>query len=256
MSEDIAGFYNDLAEDYHLIFEDWERSIERQAGVLGPIIEARAGQAPLKVLDCACGIGTQTIGLARRGHRVTASDLSAAAVARAERETKSRGLDVTFQVADMRNLSSLAETGFDVVLAGDNAVPHLLSDDDLGQAMKSIAAVLKPHGTFLATIRDYDHLLQTRPAFQGPTFVSENGKRRIVHQLWDWNENGYALHLYITVESGASWIAKHYATRYRALQRKELSRSLESSGFCEIEWRLPEATGLYQSMVIARKDAR
>src|SRR5579859_538968 len=90
MSGDIAAFYNDLAEHYHLIFEDWDRSIERQASVLGPLLEARAGAAPLKVLDCACGIGTQTIGLAKRGHRVTGSDLSDAAVARARREAGMR----------------------------------------------------------------------------------------------------------------------------------------------------------------------
>ncbi len=29
MDEQMASFYNDLAEYYHLIFEDWDRSIER-----------------------------------------------------------------------------------------------------------------------------------------------------------------------------------------------------------------------------------
>lgn len=255
MSEEIAAFYNDLAEHYHLIFEDWERSIERQASVLGPVLEARAGPAPLKVLDCSCGIGTQTIGLARRGHRVTGSDLSAAAIARAERETSRRGLDVRFQVADMRNLSSIPESGFDAVLAGDNSLPHLLSDEDLGQALKSIAAALKPRGIFMATIRDYDHLLQSRPAFPGPVFYSRDGRRHIVHQIWDWDGDEYTVHLYITYEAGSSWMAKHYATRYRALQRKELTQSLEWSGFCEVEWLMPHSTGLYEPIVIARKHA-
>ena len=36
-----------------------------------------------RVLDVACGIGTQAIGLARRGFAVTASDVSAGAVRRA-----------------------------------------------------------------------------------------------------------------------------------------------------------------------------
>jgi glycine/sarcosine N-methyltransferase len=258
MSGEIARFYNELAEDYHLIFEDWERSIERQASVLGPVLEARAGPAPLKVLDCACGIGTQAIGLARRGHRVTGSDLSEAAIARGRREESLRGLEVDFHVADMRDLSALAESGFDAVLAGDNALPHLLSDDDLLRALKSIRAVLRPQGIFLATMRDYDDLLRTRPALQGPAFYSKDGKRHIVHQVWDWDGEEYTLHLYITYEAGSAgspWIAKHSATRYRALQRKELSRGLEASGFGEIEWLMPGATGLYQPMVVARKDA-
>ena len=80
MSTDTAGFYDDLAEHYHLIFEDWGRSIERQAGALGPLLENKLARGPLKILDCACGIGTQAIGIAQRGHTVVATDLSKAAV--------------------------------------------------------------------------------------------------------------------------------------------------------------------------------
>jgi len=143
-------------------------------------------------------------------------------------------------------------------VAGDNALPHLLSDEDLVRALVSIRTTLKPQGIFLATMRDYDDLLRTRPALQGPGFYSKDGRRHVVHQVWDWDGNEYMVHLYITYESGSAgspWIAKHYATRYRALQRNELSQRLEASGFCAIEWLMPEATGLYQPMVVARKDA-
>jgi glycine/sarcosine N-methyltransferase len=256
MSADIASFYNELAEHYHLIYEDWDRSIERQASVLGPLLEGWVGPAPLKVLDCACGIGTQTIGLARLGHNVVASDVSAAAIRRAESETSSRGLKVKFHVADMRNLSALPESDFDVVLAGDNSLPHLLSDDDLRQALKDVAALLCPKGVLMATIRDYDNLLHTRPAFRGPTFYSENGRRRIVHQVWDWHGNEYMVHLHLAWEADSSWVTKHYVTRYRALKRDELSESLDKCGFCRIEWLMPESTGFYRTIVIARKEAK
>jgi hypothetical protein len=35
MAEGVKGFYDQLASNYHLIFEDWEASIRRQAAVLG-----------------------------------------------------------------------------------------------------------------------------------------------------------------------------------------------------------------------------
>jgi len=253
MSTDTATFYNDLAEHYHLIYDNWDRSIERQASVLGPLLEERVGPTPLRVLDCACGIGTQTIGIASRGHAVVASDLSDAAVRRAERETRLRGHEVKFHVADMRNLSSLPESEFDAVLVGDNSLPHLLSDDDLSRALRAISSVLKPNGLLLATIRDYDSLLQTRPPVHGPAFYSENGRRRLAHQVWDWNENEYTVHLYLTWDTGSCWEARHYASRYRAITRKELSGRLESSGFRQIEWLMPESTTFYQPIVIARK---
>jgi len=103
----------------------------------------------LRILDCACGIGTQALGLASRGHFVVATDLSAAAVARARREATQRALSLTFDVADMCDLSTVAESGFDVVLAADNALPHL-NENQLQRAASSVAAKLAPGGTFVA----------------------------------------------------------------------------------------------------------
>jgi hypothetical protein len=40
--------------------------------------------------------------------------------------------------------------------------------------------------------------------------------------------------------------------RYRALRRATLSASLERAGFHDIEWLMPEATGFYQPVVLAR----
>ncbi|QHN02783.1 class I SAM-dependent methyltransferase [Granulicella sp. WH15] len=254
MSTDTARFYDDLAEHYHLIFENWGRSIERQAGALGPLLENKLARGPLKILDCACGIGTQAIGIAQRGHTVVATDLSSAAIRRAAREARKLGLDIKFHVADMRDLSALPKSEFDAVLVGDNSLPHLLSDEDLSQALENISIRLKPGGVLLATIRDYDSLLSTRPSFQGPTFYSENETRRIVHQVWDWDGNQYEVHLYLTWNSVSLWTSKHYASRYRAITRAELTQGLESHGFKEIEWLMPEATTFYQPIVLARKE--
>src|ERR1700722_1369179 len=153
------AFYDELAEFYHLMFEDWNRSIAAQAAAIGPLLERYTGKASPYVLDCACGIGTQTIGLAQRGHILVGSDLSKSAVARAKTEARIRDLDVTFHVADMRKLSIIPETGFDAVVIADNALPHLLSQQDLEYATVEIAAKLKDSGILMATLRDYDHLL-------------------------------------------------------------------------------------------------
>lgn len=253
MSEDPVAFYNDLAEHYHLIYDNWDLAIERQAAVLVPLLEERVGPGPLRVLDCACGIGTQTVGIALRGHTVVACDPSEAAVRRAERETHRRGLDVKFAVVDMRALSGLPAGDFDVVLAADNALPHLLSDEDLSRALKNILALLNSRGIFAASVRDYDRLLQIRPAIQGPTFYSDNGKRRVVHQVWDWHGDEYTVHLYLTCDGGSSWVAKHYVTRYRAIRQSELVEMLGASGFDGMEWLTPESTGYFQPIIIARK---
>jgi hypothetical protein len=52
------------------------------------------------VLDAACGIGTQTLGLIAQGFALTASDLSPGAVTRLQQELDARGLHATLRVDD------------------------------------------------------------------------------------------------------------------------------------------------------------
>ena len=66
-------FYDSLAGVYHLLFEDWDRAIARQAGVPDALIRSKCGQSCLVIHDCTCGIGTQAIGLASLGYRVSGS---------------------------------------------------------------------------------------------------------------------------------------------------------------------------------------
>jgi len=75
-----AAFYDALTPFYHLIYPDWHASIARQAQALDSIIRSAGGSKLRTVLDAACGIGTQSLGLAALGYEVTASDLSPAAV--------------------------------------------------------------------------------------------------------------------------------------------------------------------------------
>lgn len=252
MAENILEFYEALAEHYHLIFDDWDSAIERQARILGPLLASQTSVSPLKILDCACGIGTQAIGLAAMGHHVVASDLSRAEVERAQQEALSRSLNISFYASDMTSLLEVAENEFDVVVAMDNALPHL-NVAQLGQAARAIASKLKPKGLFLASIRDYDKLILQRPTIQEPAFYGTDGNRRIVHQVWDWiDADRYAVHLYITTKSGEGWETHHFASEYRCLLREELSDVLRDAGFEVVHWLMPSESGFYQPVVLAR----
>lgn len=61
-------FYDDLAGEYDLIFSDWDGEVGRQGEALDALLGRELGPRGLSVLDCSCGIGTQAIGLALRGH--------------------------------------------------------------------------------------------------------------------------------------------------------------------------------------------
>jgi glycine/sarcosine N-methyltransferase len=252
MGDPTSAFYDDLAESYHLMFQDWAQSIQWQAGVLGPLIEREMPTGGLRILDCACGIGTQTLGLAQRGHTLVGVDLSETAIRRARREAEQRRLSIQFEVADMRDLSSLTATGFDLVLAADNALPHLLNRQDLARAARQIAGKLRDGGLFLASIRDYDQIVNEHPAVPPPAFFEDGGHRRIYHQVWDWtSDRQYTVHLYITQETGAGWTCRHFVSVYRAVLREELTAVLHEAGFGNVRWLLPAESGFYQPLVLA-----
>jgi hypothetical protein len=103
---------------------------------------------------------------------------------------------VPFYVADERHLDELSIGGFEVVISMDNALPHLLSDSDLMEAARQMHATLRPGGTLLASIRDYDQLVRDRPTMQGPAFYSDSDQRRIIFEIWDWaDDRRYTFHL-------------------------------------------------------------
>jgi SAM-dependent methyltransferase len=159
----------------------------------------------------------------------------------------------------MTSLKEVAESGFDVAIAMDNALPHLNSGQ-LAQAAASIRRKLKPDGLFMASIRDYDALSVERPTSQKPVFYGAPGSRRIVHQVWDWaasteEEARYTLPVYITVESERGWKAHHFVSAYRCLLRGELSAALNDAGFADVHWIMPRESGSYQPIVLARSPA-
>lgn len=254
MNEEVRNCYDQLAANYHLVYADWGASIIRQAAAIDTILNREFNCDSLQILDCACGIGTQAIGLAQRGHRVTGCDLSPAAIERARFESAARGLNLPFVVADMLDLTSIPDQEFDSVLCLDNALPHLGSEEDLKQAAKQIRSKLRSGGMLMASIRDYDgDLAGERSVVKGPFFYTDELGRRIVHQVWDWiDERRYTFHLYITREIAGRWESHHYASVYRAVLRDEFTSIVEAAGFTSVNWIQPAESGFYQPLLLAK----
>ena len=246
-------FYDRFANEYHLIFGSWEEEVRRQGKVLDKLLRSETGQGCLSILDCSCGIGTQAIGLALRNHRLTATDLSPCSVKRAKEEAERFGVEIAFGVADFRALEGVEGT-FDAVISCDNALPHMMSQEDLLSAARSIRSKVREGGLFLASIRDYDELLKDRPGATMPKVMNTPEGRRVYFQVWDWEDDGrtYTVNLFLVGEENGRWQTVHHKTIYRALPRGELQKILEVAGFPEVGWKMPAQSGYYQPIVIAR----
>ncbi len=249
-------FYDGLAPAYHLLYADWHQVVREQGEFFNRFIRYRLSYAngeAIRLLDASCGIGTQALGLAQHHFTVTATDLSPQAVERARREAAELGVSIQFGVADFRTLDTDIAGRFEVILSADNAIPHLLTDEDLREACRQFFVKLEDDGLLLLSIRDYDHEIQHKQRATKPR-VMDKGKR-IVFQVWDWNEDGnrYITNQYMMQEKDGQWLTQVNKTVYRALLRSELSEALEAAGFRDIKWHMPPDSGYYQPIVTARK---
>ncbi len=245
-------FYDDMASQYDKLFQDWQAATHEQAVILDRIFRDQGFDQTAHVLDCACGIGTQAIGLAAAGYPVTASDISDGELAEAGKRARQNGVEIRFEHADFCALSEVFPERFDIVIAMDNALPHMLTADALKAAVKSIVGQLRENGIFVASIRDYDSLLMSRPPYSPPYIHQTEKGKRVSFQTWIWDNDNYRLTQYIIDDEDSLQISK-FECEYRATCREELTTLLLSHGCSEVHWKFPDETGFYQPIVIARK---
>lgn len=137
--------------------------VQRRA--LAPWLRVGAGT---RVLEIGCGVGRWTRRLARRGAEVTATDLSPAMLAEAQRRTEATrfGTRCRFLVADASELT--LDGQFDRILCV-TVLQHILDAQRLDSAIRRLADHLTPRGRIV--------LLEVAPMADDPrcnssTFVA------------------------------------------------------------------------------------
>lgn len=247
-------FYDDLSNDYHLIFNNWNDSIAKQAQALDTVIKKYSQKESKTLLDCSCGIGTQVLGLSQLGYKSHGSDLSPEAIKRAELEARNRNLEIAFYIADFTKLEAQVPNTFDVIISCDNSLPHLLSLDQLSLAAKNIFAKTAPGGLFIASIRDYDKILQERPLSLAPTVKVSDSIKTISFQVWDWQEDIYTTNHFTLKGRDDSYETFLRSAKYKAYTRENFGKVFENSGFKNITWLMPEESEYYQPILVASKE--
>jgi SAM-dependent methyltransferase len=233
----MDDFYDRIAPFYHLISPDWDASIERQADQLAEIFRDHWGGGSKSVLDVSCGIGTQAIGLARKGHGVTASDRSAGAIERAREEARRRGVRIDFSVCDMRAAHGHQGRQFDVVISCDNSIPHLLTDAEILTALRQMYACARPGGGCLLTVRDYDREERGTGIVKHYGTREEAGVRYAIFQVWDFRGDVYDLAMYFVADdrSAGPLTAHVMRSRYYAIGTGHLLDLMRQAGFASVE---------------------
>jgi SAM-dependent methyltransferase len=256
MEDQTRHFYDCLADDYHLIFQDWEAAQARQARLIAGWLEAQGIQRNAPILDCACGIGTQVLGLASLEYdQVWGTDISPRAIQRAETEARKKGLHLPFATVDIRNLANWAPQPYRVILAIDNVLPHFLTAADLQCALSHIRDCLAPDGLFIASVRRYDELRSARPKATSIVKSGRKGQRVYTFQEWNWETgtNRYRLdHYTVKQDPIERWQMKKRQAFYRAWSLTELAAAYQKAGYKNIKILKETQSGFYQPVLLAQ----
>jgi SAM-dependent methyltransferase len=166
--EVLAPFYDRYTADYEhdLVLEQIE-AIALEHGLRGR-----------RVLDVGCGTGKSFLPLLARGYDVTACDISPRMVERARGKLDKADAGRVV-VADMRSLPW--RRAFDLVTCLDDGLNYLLGDSELGSALRSMSAALRPGGL---AVFDVNSLRTYRETFSDQ-FVVEAGQT-----VFEWRGEG------------------------------------------------------------------
>jgi len=247
-------FYDELAPFYHLLYGDWERAVNEQGTALAALLSAHGVAHGAPVLDAACGIGTQALGLLSRNYRVTASDISPGAVDRLKREMASRGLKANAYVDDLRTLAHVTPSSMAAVIACDNSIPHLLTDAEILQSFRSCYRCLEPKGVAVFSVRDYASIARKHPDVR-PYGLKQDaaGNRFLAVQVWEWDGDQYDVRMYLTTEArDGACTTRVLRSRYYAVSIGRLCELMKEAGFADVQ-RLDRI--LFQPVLVGHRRA-
>lgn len=167
----VAGFYDRLSPDYDAM-TGFEQRFERERPFFKELVER---QHIRSAIDAGTGTGFHALLLAQLGVEVTAVDLSPNMIASLARHAKDMGITIRTLVAGFSDLPRLIDTPVDAVVTLGNTLAHIMTGEELQEAIVSFAAVLKPEGILFAQLLNYRRILASHETLLNVKEV--NGKR-------------------------------------------------------------------------------
>jgi SAM-dependent methyltransferase len=147
--------YGTLAGVYEWLVPEPLLTPEGSVAAFAEVLEALDPGA--RVLDCAAGTGQLAVGLRLLGFDVTASDASGAMVERTESLAADRRVEVPTVICGWEQLIDRGwSNSFDAVFCVGNSITHAPGQTARRNALRQMAAVLRPGGILVLTSRNWE----------------------------------------------------------------------------------------------------
>lgn len=237
VKNDTNEFYDAIAEYYPYFYRNWEIQLEREGLSLRALFRNKGIE---RVLDASCGTGTQAVAMAQQGFQVVACDPSAGMVRKAQEVAEQYNVTdkMEFVRCDFLSLTDSVNGPFDAIVTKGNALPHLLTDDEIESAMLTFHELLRPGGLLVIGMRDFGPFMEDRPRFI-PGFINNDDPDAefITFDIWEWEDGPPVIatqNLYIVKGSDKDYRAMKRHVTYRPLSTDEVKVVLLEIGFEDI----------------------
>ena len=216
-----------LAESYDRLTDDvdYAATVDFYEEIL-----RREGVSPRTCVDLACGTGSVTEILARRGYQVTGVDLSE------EMLTVAAGKVMDLEQPPMFSCQPLEQLrlprAVDLAVCALDSLDYITDPADCAEAIRRTYKVLNPGGTFIFDVNTPEKLR----AMDGQVFLDEDDD---VYCVWrgefdqETNICSYGMDLF--QRAGKVWHRSFEEHREYAYSQEQLTGFLKAAGFTHIE---------------------
>ena len=228
-----ADFSQRMLENHLSQEHDWASRklavIERQVDWLCSQLAPGA-----KVLDLGCGPGFYTQLLAKRGFCCTGVDFSPASITYAQQQAQTAGLDIDYQLLDVRSYRPAKKFDFIMMTFGEL---NVFSAADAKSFLKDCANWLMPNGKLLVEVHSFDEVKrqgQAEPSWQRHSqgLFLDAPHLLLTEHAWDEALQTSSTLFWVIEENGK---VTRFGSRMQAWQDEEYLQLLNECGFNKIQ---------------------
>lgn len=216
--------YSDFAEFYDNLTQNVEYS--KKSDYILKLLKRHNHNAGL-TLDLACGTGTLTLELKKRGVDIYGADASYEMLSIAQQKAYENGQEILFLCQKMQKLDLYGS--IDTCICSLDSINHLTSSKDVQQTFNRVSLFMNPNGLF---IFDTNTVYKHKYVLGDNCYVYDTDK---VFCVWQNNYNEADNKVIITLDffepDGKIYRRSSEQFSERAYTREEMTFMLENAGF-------------------------
>lgn len=217
-------FYDELSDIYEDMI-NFEKNLELRIKAYNHIFK-KAG----KVADIGCGIGLDSIALAKNGHDVTAIDISPLMIDKVKENSKKYDVKIKTNIHSFNSIPTDLFNRLNYVVSVGNTIAHL-NYKELQSALKKVYKLLLPGGQIFFHVLNYELIIQKKKRINN--IGNKNGQ--IIIRFYDFGKKDIDFNI-LSFRTENTKEYKLITTKHYCHSKKNIKLLLQDIGFSKIKF--------------------